>query len=372
MTTKLNQHLNQHLNPNLNQTLNQNSQQHPQQHLKILREHNAAPNQTFEKDGHDVVQGLTQMPKTLPAKYFYDDRGSELFEKICELPEYYPTRTEAAILQEYADEIAEITGCCELVELGSGSSTKTQYLLTAYQKIAAEITNTYSQHSSQNSISDPFRYVPIDVSGGILKNSVLHLQQKYTDLSIEGLIGTYEEALLYLGKNHGRSRMIFFLGSSIGNFNQRDCDQFLGQVAHALTEGDYFLLGVDLQKPKPILEAAYNDAQGVTAEFNLNMLAHLNWRFQGNFDLDLFEHQAIYNQQDHQIEMYLQARSPHQVSLEILDLQMQFAAGERILTEISRKFDLETLQAQLRSQGLKTLKIWTDPQQWFGLILCQV
>ncbi len=336
---------------------------HLNQHLKVLHQHNSEPHQVIEKDGHDVVQGLTQAAKTLPAKYFYDDHGSELFEQICDLPEYYPTRTEARILQEYADAIAAITGCCELVELGSGSSTKTHYLLAAYQKVAA---------SALSAVTDPFRYIPIDVSGGILKTSVFHLQQRYADLSVEGLIGTYEEALLYLGKNHQRSRMIFFLGSSIGNFNQQESDQFLGKVAHALTKGDYFLLGVDLQKPKPILEAAYNDAQGVTAAFNLNMLSHLNWRFQGNFDLNLFEHQAIYNEQAHQIEMYLHARSPHQVSLEILDLQVQFAAGERILTEISRKFDLEALQAQLRSQGLQTLKIWTDPQQWFGLILCQI
>ena len=166
--------------------------------------------------------------------------------------------------------------------------------------------------------------------------------------------------------------MIFFLGSSIGNFNQAESDDFLSKVAHALTKGDYFLLGIDLQKPKPILEAAYNDSQGVTAAFNLNMLAHLNWRFQGNFNLSLFKHQSIYNEVDHQIEMYLHSQASHQVSLEILDLQVQFAEGESILTEISRKFDLEAIQVQLRSQGLETLKIWTDPQKWFGLVLCQV
>ncbi|MBD2316769.1 L-histidine N(alpha)-methyltransferase [Phormidium tenue] len=332
-------------------------------HLKILHQHNANTNQTFEKDGHDVVQGLTKTRKNLPPKYFYDDRGSELFEQICDLPEYYPTRTEAWILNQYANEIATITGSCELVELGSGSSTKTHYLLNAYQKVASSLTEV---------IPDAFSYIPIDVSGGILKTTVLHLQQKYPDLSIEGLIGTYDEALFHLGKNHLRSRMIFFLGSSIGNFTESESNDFLGKVSHALTQGDYFLLGIDLQKPKEILEAAYNDSQEVTAAFNLNMLAHLNWRFQGDFDLDLFKHQAIYNEVDHQIEMYLHARSPHQASLEILDLKVQFEAGESILTEISRKFDLEKVQAQLRSQGLETVKIWTDPQKWFGLVLCQV
>lgn len=332
-------------------------------HLKILHQHNSEVNQTFEKDGHDVIQGLTQSQKSLPAKYFYDDRGSELFERICDLPEYYPTRTEASILQEYADEIATITGSCELVELGSGSSTKTHYLLNAYQQMANLLTEV---------IPDAFSYIPIDVSGGILKTTVLHLQEKYADLTIEGLIGTYEEALLYLGKNHLRSRMIFFLGSSIGNFNQEESNDFLSKVSQALTKGDYFLLGIDLQKPKEILEAAYNDSQAVTAAFNLNMLAHLNWRFQGNFDLDLFTHQAIYNEVEHQIEMYLSAKSSHQVSLDILDLKVDFVANESILTEISRKFDLEKIQEQLRSQGLETVKIWTDPQKWFGLVLCQV
>ena len=332
-------------------------------HLQILRQHNSSTNQTFEKDGEDVIQGLIKTSKSLPPKYFYDDRGSELFEQICDLPEYYPTRTEAWILNEYAHEIAEITGSCELVELGSGSSTKTHFLLNAYQKVANLLTD---------SIPDAFSYIPVDVSGGILKTSVLHLQQKYSNLSIEGLLGTYDEALVYLGKNHRRSRMIFFLGSSIGNFTPTESDDFLGKVSHALTKGDYFLLGIDLQKPKQILESAYNDSQQVTAAFNLNMLAHLNWRFHGDFDLDLFRHQAIYNQVDHQIEMYLYARSPHQASLDILDLKVQFQAGESILTEISRKFDLAAVQVQLRSQGLETIKIWTDPQQWFGLVLCQV
>jgi len=329
--------------------------------LSIVNDVDRDANNRQSEDGGDVIKGLTGIPKNLPPKYFYDDRGSQLFEDICGLPEYYPTRTEAAILEQYADEIAGLTGCCELVELGSGSSTKTHYLLSAYQKIAA--------HSD---LADAFSYIPIDVSGGILKTTVLQLQQQYPDLTLEGLIATYEEALMYLGKNHGRSRMIFFLGSSIGNFTESDANTFFDQVAHALTQGDYFLLGVDLQKPKHILEAAYNDSQGVTAAFNLNMLAHLNWRFQGNFDLQLFRHQAVYNESKHQIEMYLHSQAQHQVNLEILDLQVTFQAGESILTEISRKFDLEALQQQLRSQGLQTLKIWTDPQQLFGLVLCQL
>ena len=311
--------------------------------------------QELSIDGKDVIRGLTEKPKSLPPKYFYDDPGSQLFEQICELPEYYPTRTEAWILQQYADEIAEITNCCELIELGSGSSTKTQALLTAYQKISGSC-----------------RYLPIDVSGGILKTSVLQLQEKYPDIAIHGLLGTYEQALVHLESNYLQSRMLFFLGSSLGNFNPEECDIFLNQVSQTLQPGDYFLLGIDLQKPTDILEAAYNDSQEVTAAFNLNMLSHLNWRFQGNFDISLFRHQAVYNQVDHQIEMYLHCQKSHWVNLEILDLKVHFLEGESILTEISRKFDLRTIETQLQSKGLNTVKTWTDEKGCFGLILCQV
>ena len=321
------------------------------QPLTILDHHY----QELNNGGEDVIQGLSQNPKILSPKYFYDDPGSQLFEKICELPEYYPTRTEAWILQQYADEIAEITNCCELIELGSGSSTKTQVLLDAYQKIATSC-----------------RYLPIDVSGGILKTSVLQLQKKYPDFSIHGLLGTYEQALVHLESSYLQSRMLFFLGSSLGNFNPEECDIFLNRVSRTLQPGDYFLLGIDLQKPQDILEAAYNDSQEVTAAFNLNMLSHLNWRFQGNFDLNLFRHQAIYNHVDHQIEMYLHCMMSHCVSLEVLDLKVDFEAGESILTEISRKFDLATIQKQLQTKGLKTVKTWTDEKGWFGLILCQL
>jgi L-histidine Nalpha-methyltransferase len=310
--------------------------------------------QTLKNDGEDVIQGLTKNPKTLPAKYFYDSRGSQLFEQICELPEYYPTRTEASILRQYADEIAQITGACELVELGSGSSTKTRLLLDAY------LARKYS-----------CKYVPIDVSASILKESAIQLQAEYPGLHIQGLIGTYEEAIAQLMPASLPARMIFFLGSSLGNFTPQEYDIFLNQITDVLAPGDYFLLGIDLQKPQQILEAAYNDSQGVTAAFNLNMLEHLNWRFQGNFDPNLFTHQAIYNLQESQIEMYLHCQTSHAVNLETLGLKLTWKTGQSILTEISRKFDLETVQKELDSKGLKTLKSFTDPQKWFGLILCQ-
>jgi len=313
-----------------------------------------ADHQERNDGSQDVIQGLTSNPKSIPCRFFYDDRGSQLFEKICDLPEYYPTRTEAWILNQYAGEIAQVTGNCTLVELGSGSSTKTRILLDAYTKTI-----------------NSGKYLPIDISNGILKTSVLKLQAQYPSFDIYGLLGTYEQALTYLESSLEEPQMIFFLGSSIGNFNQQESDHFFSRISQTLKSGDYFLLGIDLQKSPEILEAAYNDSQGVTADFNLNMLAHLNWYFQGNFDLNLFKHQAIYNQAEAQIEMYLHCQQAHTVSLDILNLQIPFRSEESILTEISRKFDLQTIQSQLLAHRLQPLKVWTDPKNWFALILSQ-
>ncbi|RUR84438.1 L-histidine N(alpha)-methyltransferase [Chlorogloeopsis fritschii PCC 9212] len=304
--------------------------------------------------GSDVVQGLTQTPKTLPPRYFYDDRGSELFEQICELPEYYLTRTETKILQIYACEIAEITGACEIVELGSGSSTKTRLLLNAYQQQGL-----------------PLRYLPIDVSAGMLESSAIQLLADYPSLQVYALAGTYELALSQLEPRQLTSRMICFVGSTLGNLNPQECNVFLSQITAALQVGEYFLLGVDLQKPKHILEAAYNDAQGVTAAFNLNMLEHLNWRFAGNFDPTQFTHWAFYNETAHQIEMHLKSERSQTVELNALKLKVNFESGETIRTEISRKFNLNTIQQELKAKGLIPQKVWTDENQWFGLLLCQ-
>ena len=305
--------------------------------------------------GKDVIEGLTKTPKSLPSKYFYDQQGSQLFEEICQLPEYYPTRTEAAILQEYAQEIVAYTGPCELIELGSGSSTKTRLLLDAY----------YRQQKSSKS-------VPIDVSETILQASAIELQKEYPNLPIQGLIGTYEQALAYYQNASDNTRMIFFLGSSIGNFSAAECDKFLGKIGTVLKAGDYFLLGVDLHKSKSILEPAYDDSQGVTAAFNLNMLRHLNHLFEGNFNLEQFEHLAFYNQTEHQIEMHLKSLRSQTVELKKLNLAIEFTQGETIHTEISRKFELEKIQAELEDLGLVSIKNWTDENQWFGLILCQL
>ncbi len=318
---------------------------------------------TAEKnDIQDLISGLRNIPKSIPARYFYDSQGSQLFEQICQLPEYYPTRTEASILKQYAAEIVEQTMAVELVELGSGSSTKTRYLLDAYQDLN---TSLY--------------YAPVDVSDTILKDSAYELLANYPQLKIQGKVATYDRALEQISSYVLGRRTIIFLGSSIGNFEAKICDRFINQVTAVLNPGDYFLLGIDLQKPREILEAAYNDSQGVTAAFNVNMLQHLNQRFQGNFNLDLFKHQAIYNSNEHQIEMYLIAQQDQLISLKDLNLTLKLNKGEKILTEISRKFNLEKMKQYLgnmpdgeaKGQNLNLIQTYTDEQQWFGLLLCQ-
>lgn len=308
-----------------------------------------------QDDIQDVINGLQKECKSIAARYFYDSKGSQLFEKICQLPEYYPTRTEASILQQYAANIIEHTKATELIELGSGSSTKTRYLLDVYQGLNIHLD-----------------YIPVDVSSSILQASAQELLADYSQLRIQGKVATYNQALKHVSSYSRGKRMIIFLGSSIGNFGPKECDRFIDQVTKALNPGDYLLLGMDLQKPVEILEAAYNDSQGVTAAFNLNMLQHLNDRFKGNFDLDLFEHQAIYNLRDNQIEMYLISQQDQSVTLKELDLTFELRQKEKILTEISRKFDLEQMKQYLRKHALEMIKAYTDSQQWFGLLLCQI
>jgi dimethylhistidine N-methyltransferase len=306
-------------------------------------------------DGSDLIVGLTQEQKTIPCHYLYDDRGSELFEQICELPEYYPTRTEAQILRENGRAIAQTTGNCELIELGSGSSTKTRLLFDAYA-----------------TLGEPLYYIPIDVSAGMLETSAQQLLADYPRLKIHGLIGTYQQALQHLPPSPLSKRMVFFLGSSLGNFAPEQCREIFQDVKNALHPGDYFLLGLDLQKSKSILEPAYDDSQGVTAEFNYNLLDHLNRRFQGNFNRQYFRHWTFYNPELGQIETYLRSTRPQTVQLKALDLTVDFTAGETIHTEISRKFNLQEMDQELSQAGLKVLNTYTDPQDWFALLLCQV
>ena len=328
--------------------------EHPDNTARLKIDYLLDPQAIAQDDIKEAIAGLTAEPKSLPARYFYDARGSQLFEAICQLKEYYPTRTEAAILQQHARKIVERTAAVELVELGSGSSSKTRYLFDAYRDLDL-----------------PLYYVPVDVSGSILQSSAQDLLADYPQLKIMGKVATYSQALQQLASSFLGKRAIAFLGSSIGNFNPVECDRFISQVTSALSPGDYFLLGIDLQKSPEILKAAYNDSQGVTAAFNLNMLQHLNDRFEGNFDLNQFKHQAIYNQTEHQIEMYLISQRQQTVTLKSLDLTIELAKDERILTEISRKFDLQQMEEYLGDRSLNLIQTYTDSQKWFGLLLCQ-
>ncbi|MGG6263042.1 L-histidine N(alpha)-methyltransferase [Leptolyngbya sp. AN03gr2] len=309
---------------------------------------------TFIDTGEEVIQGLESTPKILPCRYFYDDRGSHLFEQICDTPEYYPTRTEQSILEAYAVDIVKLTGISELIELGSGSSRKTRVLLEAYSQLG-----------------QPLHYSPIDVSAGILKSTALELLTQYPTLHLCGLAGTYEQVLADLPSPSLENRMLIFLGSTLGNLDKPARDRFLTQIQQALKPREFFLLGVDLQKSIEVIEDAYNDAQGVTAAFNLNILRHLNHRFLGNFDLTQFQHLAFYNSVEQRIEMHLKSLTAQTIDLKTLNHQVRLEAGETIRTELSHKFHLPTLTIELENHALKPLQIWTDPQTWFGLLLCQ-
>jgi len=307
-------------------------------------------------DGTDVRDGLQGTPKTLPAKYLYDERGSQLFERICRLPEYYPTRTETALLHRAAPALPPHTGPCELVELGSGSSTKTRILLDAYTQQGVAL-----------------HYVPVDISAPMLETTAQTLVATYPHLKIRAIAGTYEQAFAALGRPSLPTRLLCFLGSTLGNFTPAEAQTFFAQVSQSLNPGDFFLLGVDLQKDPTVLERAYNDAAGVTAAFNLNVLAHLNQRFAGNFDLGQFRHRAIYNRTECQIEMHLDSQSPQTVTLHLGDRPHTFtlAPGESIRTEVSRKFALDALGQELARHNLKVQHTFTDPRPWFGLIFAQ-
>lgn len=303
-------------------------------------------------DGSDVVAGLGAAQKRLPCRYFYDETGSELFERICETPEYYPTRTERAILSGCAAEIADVTGPCELVELGSGSATKTRVLLEAYAEV-----------------EDGVAFAPIDVSEEILLESSEALVDQFPGLSVRAYSGTYEDALTNLHEPDAPQRMFIFLGSTLGNFTDDARKAFLARVRRAMAPGDFFLLGIDRQKDPAIIEAAYNDAEGLTARFNRNILSHLNARFDGDFDPEAFTHRAFYDRRLHCVEMHLVSDLAQGARLDHLDLDVDFAVGESIHTEISQKFDPASLGNELAGLGLETTAIWSDPRDWFSLML---
>jgi L-histidine Nalpha-methyltransferase len=301
----------------------------------------------------DVRVGLTASPKTLPPKYFYDGRGSELFDEITRLPEYYPTRAETAILQRHSAEIAEASGARELVELGSGTSEKTRLLLHAL--------------SDAGTLE---RFVPFDVDPVVLTEAAEVITGEYPGLVVEPVIGDFEKHLVQLGS--GDDRMIAFLGSTIGNLEPGPRARFLAEAAATMREGDTFLLGTDLVKDAVRLQRAYDDAAGVTAEFNRNVLAVVNRELGADFDLDSFEHVAVWDAEHERIEMWLRSTRAQTITVADLDLTVEFAADEQMRTEISTKFRPEGVAAELRTAGLETVKFWTDPDGDFGLTLARL
>ena len=311
----------------------------------------------------DVRTGLLSDPKDLSPwpKYFYDAQGSELFEEITALPEYYQTRTELSILEKKAPEIVARTRCWELVELGSGSASKTRTLLDA---MTAE---------QEGSVRDPARYVPFDVSESALKGSAERLLEEYPALEIHGFVGDFDHSLERL-LSRPRSanelgRLVAFLGGTIGNFTPEKRWEFLSRIRSGLEEGDYLLVGVDLVKDVRVLETAYDDATGVTARFNKNLLSVLNCKLGGEFDPDLFDHRAIYNHEDSRIEMWLVSKIAQRVPVAALGLEVPFEVGEGVRTEISTKFTRESIAEAFGEAGLRLLGLYTDAENLFGLAL---
>ncbi len=295
----------------------------------------------------DVSAGLTRTPKELPPKWFYDARGSELFDEITLLPEYYPTRAEREILVDRSGDIARATGARTLVELGSGSSEKTRHLIRALPALDT--------------------YVPVDVSESALRGAAQTLLAEHPDLSVHALVADFQYGLA-LPETPG-PRLLAFLGGTIGNLLPDERAVFFRALRAALAPGDALLLGTDLVKDERTLVAAYDDAQGVTAAFNKNVLTVINRELEADFDPDDFGHVALWDARHEWIEMRLRARRDAVVKIPSLDLAVSFSAGEDLRTEVSAKFRREGVRAELASAGLDLTHWWTDEQGRFALSL---
>jgi L-histidine N-alpha-methyltransferase len=299
----------------------------------------------------DVLDGLTRPFKELPPKHFYDARGAELFDRICELPVYYPTRTERAILADAADAIAALTAAVELVELGSGTAAKTRVLLDALHEAGTLE-----------------RYVPLDVTESMVRECAQELTLEYPGLRVHGVIGDFERHLDRVPAAVG-PRLVVFLGGTIGNFPPGSRRRFLRQIAALLGPADHLLMGTDLVKDASVLEAAYDDPEGITAEFNRNVLHVLNRELDADFDPADFDHVALFDDRHEWIEMRLRARREHTVTVRALELPVHFDAGEEMRTEISAKFTPQRLAGDLDAAGMEIARWFTDPEDLFALTL---
>ena len=298
----------------------------------------------------DVRRGLSTQPKRFLPKYFYDQLGSQLFEAICLLPEYYLTRAENEILERYADEIvASVAGDITLIEMGSGSASKTRLLIEALLRKQAELL-----------------FIPVDISASALDSSSRILLQSYPQLRIEAYAADYFAGLAELGKEQRGRTLALFLGSNISNFDPDEALKFLRALRQVLRAGDALLLGADLKKDKSVLEAAYNDALGVTAAFNLNVLARINRELGGNFDLRAFRHYAFYNEAAGRVEIYIESMGDQTVSIGQLEMEVQFHEGEQIHTEYSYKYDRNDIARLASDTGFVHGRTWLDAQERFS------
>jgi len=300
----------------------------------------------------DALHGLTSDPKTMPPKYFYDARGSRLFEAITDLPEYYQTLTERTILDRWAPDLVRDLRPGVLIEFGSGSADKTRALLDAMRDEGLL-----------------YGYGPLDVSADASRRASEALALEYSGLQVEGVIGDFERP--HNLPFPGRRRLLAFLGSTIGNFDPHRSISFLRNVAREMTPADGFMIGFDLVKDRQTLELAYNDSAGVTAAFNLNLLRVMNRELRADFDLGEFEHNAFYNEQETRIEMHLVSRRSQTVRLDAIDLVTGFERGESIRTELSHKYTRESVEALLAAGGLRLAAWETDPADRFALALAR-
>jgi L-histidine N-alpha-methyltransferase len=318
--------------------------------MTLTLSNHLAADSAYEALCRDVRAGLQSSPKSLPPKWFYDSVGSELFDQITRLPEYYPTRAEAEILRARAAEIASVAGADTLVELGSGTSEKTRVLLDALRQGGALR-----------------RFVPFDVDASMLSAAAEAIQGEYPGIEIAAVCGDFEEHLAKIPS--GGRRLFVFLGSTIGNLKPGARAEFLGGLASALQPGDSLLLGTDLVKDTRRLVAAYDDAAGVTAQFNRNVLAVINRELDADFDVDAFRHVATWNSVDERMEMWLRSEQTQRVRIAALNMTVDFDAGEQVLTEVSCKFRAEGVADELANAGLRLTQWWTDAAGDFGLSL---
>ncbi|MGA9492641.1 MAG: L-histidine N(alpha)-methyltransferase [Mycobacterium sp.] len=318
--------------------------------MTLTLSNHLAADSAYEALCRDVRDGLQSSPKSLPPKWFYDSVGSDLFDQITRLPEYYPTRAEAEILHARSAEIATVTCADTLVELGSGTSEKTRLLLDALHQAGSLR-----------------RFVPFDVDASILSQAATAIQHEYPGIEIAAVCGDFEK---HLAKIPGGGRRLFvFLGSTIGNLETGVRSEFLAGLASALQPGDSLLLGTDLVKDVGRLVRAYDDAAGVTAQFNRNVLEVVNRELDADFNVGAFRHVAAWNSDEERMEMSLQVDLPQKVCIRALDLAVEFGAGEQLLTEVSCKFRAEGVAAELAQAGLRRTRWWTDAAGDFGLSL---